>query len=293
MQEKRLEDSYSEVLCSEFGAVSTKPSAFPLTASTTVGKSLLCFYFCTRKRNLHCHFVTSFKHNWYIRVCFYLVGAKPDWSLWHSFETIGIHKIIWMHVRCYIFKETATVRVLALLMVCSTYWLLIMGLNIVAGIPCLYFYLNWAYSSSQVNSPPGFLLMEESPVSPGIFIVTFSSCLSRTQMLPELPGWSSQWDLDWGQEEAPAHVSLKWHSTSQGSSQTTLAGVHELLVQGKGPTARLSEWWREGTHIFLQLTPSTGFIFHIATLETKKISEIKSVFTQKSPAESVVCVSGL
>lgn len=38
--------------------------------------------------------------------------------------------------------------------------------------------------------------MEKSPVSPGIFIVTFPSFLSRAQILPELPGWSSQWDLD-------------------------------------------------------------------------------------------------
>lgn len=153
IKEKRLKDSYSEVLYSEFGTVDIKPSALP----PTVGKSLLWLYFCNWKRNLQYHFVKSFKHKCHIRVRFYIVGAKPDCFLVASFWN---H---WVHVRCYTFQETAKIRDLGPLWLCLQHLLTTdHGCQHYCRIPCLYFYLNGDYSFRQASSSPSFLLGEET-----------------------------------------------------------------------------------------------------------------------------------
>lgn len=83
-----------------------------------------------------------------------------------------------------------------------------MGVDTVAGIPCLYFYL--AHSAWAVSLVPCWW-SKVLRGTQGIFLVTFSCWLKRIQMLPELPGRSSQWDLDC--------------SRTRGSSCSCLTGV--------------------------------------------------------------------
>lgn len=173
-------------------------SALPLTAPTAVGKSLPCFYFCNWKRNLQYHFVKGFKHEWHIRICFYIVGAKPDCSLVASFWN---H---WMHVRCYGCQETAKVRDLA-----PPWWWFAAFIN------------SWVLTLLQEFLACTFILLIQPEQFPWFLVGGAKSCEARrASFLLHFPvGWReykccqnflgeavSETLIARGQEEAPAPV---------------------------------------------------------------------------------------